>query len=81
MISLAALSALLAFSVSRAGAGEQNPEHPFIEQKDIKSETCLACHVQDQPDVEVSAETSTVSLNLMPSRYEAHQDASEGGRA
>jgi len=43
LISLVALSALLAFNVSQIPA-EEKIEHPFIEQKDIKSETCLTCH-------------------------------------
>jgi predicted CXXCH cytochrome family protein len=42
---LHALSAILTFSISKAAA-EDNVEHPFIPQKDIKSETCLTCHTE-----------------------------------
>lgn len=43
LMSLFVLSALLAFNGSQIAA-EDKDEHPFIEQKDIKSETCLTCH-------------------------------------
>lgn len=40
---LLALSAFVSLSISK-GAAEDNVLHPFIERKDIKSETCLTCH-------------------------------------
>ncbi len=43
LLFLPALSAFLTFNISK-GATEDTVEHPFIEQKDIKSETCLTCH-------------------------------------
>lgn len=44
-----ALSVLLsAFLVTayRHMAGQEQPEHPFIDPKDFKSETCLTCHAE-----------------------------------
>jgi len=45
-VNLTLFSLLLAImaSVSRQVPAEEPIEHPFIEQKDIKSETCLTCH-------------------------------------
>ncbi len=43
LLFLPALSAFVTFNISK-GAADDNLEHPFIEQKAIKSETCLTCH-------------------------------------
>ncbi len=43
LLFLPALSAFVAFNISK-GTSEDNVEHPYIEQKEIKSETCLTCH-------------------------------------
>ena len=38
------LSATLLFGLTRTVLSQVTTEHPFIEPKDIKSETCLTCH-------------------------------------
>ncbi len=43
LLFLPALSAFVTLYVPKSKA-EDNLEHPFIEQKEIKSETCLTCH-------------------------------------
>jgi len=43
-LTLFSLLLVIMASVSRQVPAEEPIEHPFIEQKDIKSETCLTCH-------------------------------------
>jgi predicted CXXCH cytochrome family protein len=59
--------------VSQTPAQEQNLEHPFIEQKDIKSETCLTCHPQKKQGKFVHTAVGMGCENC-------HQAVSENGK-
>lgn len=53
--------------------GEEKPEHPFIEQKDVKSETCLTCHPEKKEGKFVHSAVTMGCENC-------HQANSENGK-
>ena len=70
---LVALVIVIALAMICPAAAQESPGHPFIESKDIKSETCLMCHPDKNQGKFVHAAIAMGCENC-------HQASSENGK-